>query len=154
MRRHDREITEITEILSIIDHCKVIRIAMIDDSRPYLVPLNFGYSYEDGEFTFFCHGALEGRKIDVLRRNPTAFFEMDCNHELVSDALACGHSYRYSSIMGNATARFLEGDEKLSALGAIMRHQTGRDFEITAEQAQSVAVFALKAADLSAKARK
>ena len=44
MRRSDREITDLGEILSIINDCKVIHLAMVDDGEPYLLPLNFGYA--------------------------------------------------------------------------------------------------------------
>ena len=78
MRRSDREITDLDEILSIINDCKVIHLAMVDDGEPYLLPLNFGYTCEGGAFSFFCHSAREGRKLDILRKNPTVAFEMDC----------------------------------------------------------------------------
>ena len=75
MRRSDREITDLNKIISIINDCKVIHLAMLDDGEPYLLPLNFGYTYEDGAFSFFCHSAREGRKLDILRKNPTVAFE-------------------------------------------------------------------------------
>ena len=53
MRRSDREITDLGEILSIINDCKVIHLAMVDDGEPYLLPLNFGYACEGGAFSFF-----------------------------------------------------------------------------------------------------
>lgn len=68
MRRSDREITDLGEILSIINDCKVIHLAMVDDGEPYLLPLNFGYACESGAFSFFCHSAREGRKLDILRK--------------------------------------------------------------------------------------
>ena len=84
MRRSDREITDLGEILSIINDCKVIHLAMVDDGEPYLLPLNFGYACEGGAFSFFCHSAREGRKLDILRKNPIVAFEMDCRGELQS----------------------------------------------------------------------
>ena len=74
MRRNDREITDLNEILSIINDCKVIHLAMIDAGDPYLLPLNFGYACENGVFSFFCHSAREGRKLDIcakIRRLPS-----------------------------------------------------------------------------------
>ena len=56
MRRNDREVTDIQEIRALIDECKVIRLAMINGDKPYVVPLNFGYTYENGAFTFYFHG--------------------------------------------------------------------------------------------------
>ena len=51
MRRNDREITDSREILSIVNECKVIRLAMLDEQGlPYIIPLNFGYRFADGVF--------------------------------------------------------------------------------------------------------
>ena len=79
MRRNDREITDSREILSIVNECKVIRLAMLDEQGlPYIIPLNFGYRFADGVFTFYCHSAREGHKLELLRRDPRVSFEMDC----------------------------------------------------------------------------
>ena len=43
MRRKDREITDIEELLAVVSRCKVCRLAMAENNRPYVVPLNFGY---------------------------------------------------------------------------------------------------------------
>ena len=79
MRRSDREITDLPEILLIINGCKVIHLAMIDDGEPYLLPLNFGYACENGAFSFFCHSAREAEvfairadKLAPRRRSRTA----------------------------------------------------------------------------------
>ena len=93
MRRSDREITDLNEIISIINDCKVIHLAMLDDGEPYLLPLNFGYTYEDGAFSFFCHSAREGRKLDILRKHPTVAFEMDCRGALDEHDVACQCGY-------------------------------------------------------------
>ena len=136
MRRSDREITDLGEILSIINDCKVIHLAMVDDGEPYLLPLNFGYACEGGAFSFFCHSAREGRKLDILRKNPTVAFEMDCRGAL-----------------DEHDVEFLDGEEKLVALTSLMRHMAGREDQFTEQQARTVEVFAVRADKLSAKAK-
>ncbi len=153
MRRADREITAPNDILSIINDCKVIHLAMIDGGEPYLLPLNFGYAYENGAFSFFCHSAREGRKLDILRRNPTVAFEMDCRGALDEHAAACRCGYYFASVTGVGRVEFLDGEEKLAALTALMRHMAGREDRFTPEQARVVEVFAVRAVKLSAKAR-
>ena len=69
MRRSDREITFIEEKLAVIEKNKVMRLAMADNGRPYVVPLNYGYTYENGTLTIYFHCAAEGRKIDILKTN-------------------------------------------------------------------------------------
>ena len=153
MRRADREIKDLGEILSIIKDCKVIHLAMMDGAEPYLLPLNFGYAYENGCFSFYIHSAREGRKLEVLRRNPTVAFEMDCRGELEEHAAACQCGYYFASVTGVGHVEFLDGAEKLAALSALMRHMAGRKDVFTEEQARTVEVFAIRADKLSAKAK-
>ena len=72
MRRKDREVTDLGAIGRIIGDCKVLRLGMVDGRRPYVVPMNFGFDLRDGVLELYCHSALEGRKIEILRRNPNA----------------------------------------------------------------------------------
>ena len=72
----------------------------------------FLYAVEDGAFTFYCHGAKEGKKLDVIRKNASVAFEMDCQNALQHGETACTHSYYYVSVLGEGKAEILEGDEK------------------------------------------
>ena len=130
MRRKDREVTDIEKIEEILDACKVSRIGLMDQGKIYIVPMNHGYSLEDGRLVLYYHGANEGKKLELVKENPQVGFEMDCGHELVEGRLACQHSYHYASIIGNGEARVItEPEEKLKALAVIMKHQTGKEFQ-------------------------
>ena len=67
MRRKDREITGRENIEPILRACKTCRVAMIADGAPYVVPLNFGYTWDDDGLTLYFHSGLKGKKIDALR---------------------------------------------------------------------------------------
>lgn len=152
MRRNDREL-DFAAILSLLDRCRIVRLAMIDGAEPYIVPLNFGYTCTDGRITLYCHSANEGRKLDVMRANPLVGFEMDTDYRLLEHEEACHHSNLFSSVIGTGEFEMLEGDEKKTALCVLMRHQTGRDFCFTDEQAASVAVFAIRVKTITGKAK-
>jgi len=92
MRRNDRAVDSLTEITSILEDCQVCRLAMCDEDMPYIVPLNFGYTLTDGVLTLYFHCAPEGRKVDILRRNPRVCFEMDIPRELTTGDIACAYS--------------------------------------------------------------
>ena len=154
MRRANRETTDLNEIKKIVDECKVLRIATKDEEGLYVVPLNFGYSYENGKFTFYFHSAKEGRKIDAFKANEQVAFEMDCEHELLDAGKACGYSYKFASIIGTGSITFLEGEEKLDALSILMKHQTGKNFTFNEKMAKDVAVCSLSAEKLTAKANR
>ena len=155
MRRSDRELRDPGQLLEIIDACKVFRLAMAAEGRPYLVPLNFGYAYEGGQFEFYFHSALQGRKLDLLRQNPQVCFELDCGHALVPADLPCGYSYRYASVIGEGTVELVEEPaRKVLYLQRLLRHQTGQDFPLQEEQAASVAVGRILVHSLTGKAHR
>lgn len=145
MRRKDREITDIGQLLQVVDACKVCRLAIWDEEGPYLVPLNFGYRYEGGRLELFFHSAAEGRKIRAINGKPRVAFEMDSGHALIPGETACQYSYAYRSIIGTGTAELLEDPEaKKAALERIVEHQTGQRLAVPMEAAH-VAVFRLTA---------
>lgn len=113
----------------------------------------FLYAVEDGAFTFYCHSAKEGKKLDVIRKNASVAFEMDCQNALQHGETACTHSYYYASVLGEGKAEVLEGDEKCKGLSALMLHMAGRNDVFTAEMADKVAVIAIRVDALTAKKR-
>ena len=130
MRRTDREVKDAEGILQIIESCKVCRIGMMDGEKIYIVPVNFGYIYEDEKLVLYFHGAREGKKLELIQKNPAVGIELDGAHELVTGKTACEYSYHYASLVGNGRAQIVtEPEEKLMALALIMKHQTGKEFE-------------------------
>lgn len=154
MRRKDRELTELGEILQVVERCKVCRLAMADAAGLYLVPMNFGYAYVEGRLELYFHSAREGRKVAALRAAPQVCFEMDCDAEVYAQnaEIPCTYSCRFLSVIGNGTAEFLEEPaQKAAALEAILRHQTGRSFAFREAMTQNVAVFRVVAHEFSGK---
>lgn len=155
MRRKDREVTNIEEQLSILNDCKVCRIAVQDAQGLYIVPLSFGYSYDEGRLTLYFHSAPSGRKIRAIEENGSVAFEMDCRHRLIEAENACGYGCTFGSIIGSGTASIVrDTKEKQKALSRLMKHQTGKDFVFDGRQADAVTVFRLDATDFSVKERR
>ena len=50
MRRRDREVTEHSEIMHILDSGKVLHLGLVDQGRPYIVPMNYGYVFEGEKY--------------------------------------------------------------------------------------------------------
>lgn len=152
MRRKDREITETEEIRGIIDKCKVCHLAMTDEGRPYVVPLNFGYILENGVLTLYFHSAKEGRKIDILRETHDVCFDMACEGKLAFFENACNSGYYFESVLGFGKVYFVEDvKEKCEALSLIVKHQANRDIAFTEKQAESVCVFKAVSSDFTGK---
>lgn len=126
MRRKEREITSIDEIEAIIGRCDVCRIALTDENIPYIVTMNFGYTGGERKKLFF-HSAGQGRKIDIIRKNSHACFEMDTDHNLTGGREACDFSMKYSSVVGWGDIYIISDDkERREGLNAIMKHYSNR----------------------------
>ena len=127
--RREREITDINEIRGILDRAKIVRVGMVDGGKPYVVPMNYGYTLEGEKLTLYLHGAKSGRKLDVLRKAPDVFVEMDTDVTPFEGRTACHYGICYSSLMGEGKAEIIEDAEgKKQALTILMKTQTGKDF--------------------------
>lgn len=129
MRRKDREVSGRDQIKAIIKACKVCRIAMIAAGKPYVVPMCFGYEWDDNGLTLWFHSGLKGKKLDAMRENSAICFEMDVEDGVISGGdVACKHSYAFSSVIGEGNMRFAQNaEEKRHGLNCIMQHLTGRE---------------------------
>ena len=155
MRRADLEVKDRQDILSILNHCTVGHLALVDpQGQPYLVPMNYGWEEKDGVVHIYMHSAKEGRKLDILAKNPLVCFEADCNHELLVARNACSYSFKYESVMGWGKVRVVEDmEEKLRGLTLLMKHQTGEDFTFEPKHTAIVEVLCLDLEQLTGKRR-
>ncbi len=156
MRRKDREITDINEILGIIAKADILHLGLFDGEYPYVVPLHYGFSYEDGALAFYMHGAREGHKLDLIRENPNVCIELENGVEMISGGdVACAYGAYFASVIAKGRASVVtEDEEKIKGLKLLMENQTGRSFEISAKMAAAVAVIKVEVDSFTAKARK
>ena len=155
MTRREREVTDINKIIEILDKSKVVHVGMVDGDEPYVVPMNYGYVFENGKLIIYLHGARRGRKLDVMRANPKVFFEMECDIVPFEGDIACRYGITYSSVMGRGIAEIIDEDaeEKKKALSVLMKTQTGRDFEFEDKMVAFVSVIKITASEFTAKYR-
>ena len=154
MTRREREVTDLEEIIGILDRAKIVHVGMVDGDRPYVVPMNYGYIMTEGKLTLYLHGAPRGRKLDVLRANPNVFVEIDTDIIPFEGEVACKYGLCYSSIMGEGVAEIVEETEqKKRALSLLMKTQTGKDFEFDDKMVSVVSVIKIEVAEYTAKKR-
>jgi nitroimidazol reductase NimA-like FMN-containing flavoprotein (pyridoxamine 5'-phosphate oxidase superfamily) len=153
MRREDRRIGDVGEVVAVVGSSDVCRIALCDGDTPYIVPMNFGYEYADGALTLYFHCAVEGRKLDLIRRNPKACFEMDGGHELVSGEEACAFTMEYESVIGSGVISICEErEDKIYALKKIMeKYAPGRDFDYPDKALAMICTLKLEVSEFSGK---
>ena len=108
--RRKKQALSIAETLEILQTCTSGVLAVSgDEGYPYTVPVS--HVYHDGRLFFHC--ALEGHKIDGIRRNDRVSFCIIAKDEIIPDKFAT--AYRSAIIFGRA--RILQKDaEKRFAL--------------------------------------
>ena len=144
MRRRDREITDKQEILEVMRKCDVCRIALHDGDYPYIVPLNFGLQVENDMPVLYFHGALEGKKYELIEKDNRASFEMDCGHQLILDKAQGNCAMEYESVIGQGYIEMLNEEEKYEALRILMKQYRREDFPFNEKVIPMTAVFRLR----------
>ena len=122
MRQKNREIKDFNEIIEVMKRCDVCRLALSDGGYPYILPLNFGMEVVEEKIKLYFHSALEGYKVDLIKKDNRASFEMDCRHQLQYFEEKGYCTMSYESVIGSGCIRILDEDEKLYALKKLMNH--------------------------------
>jgi len=148
MRRKDREITDRIYMESILSRVSVCRLALADGNEPYVVPVCFGY--EDG--TIFFHSATEGKKMDIIRKNPRCCIEVDITPGPIQGENPCKWEMEYESVICTGTARTLETfSEKCAAMKCIFRHYAGTEHPFSEKELERVALVKIPVESMTGK---
>jgi len=154
MRRHDREITEFNQIIQIMEACQVCRLALHNGDYPYILPVNFGMAVDGTQVTLYFHGAREGTKYDLIRADPRASFEMDCETMLCSDRAAGNCTMSYRSVIGQGVLSFvIDEAEKIRALDILTAHYHPEGFAYDSAMIPATVVYKLTVERMTAKFR-
>ena len=152
MRKSDREIKSKEEIIDIIKRCDVIRLAFNNGDYPYILPLNFGFEVKNDKVIFYLHSALEGTKVDIMKKDNRASFEMDTKHELQYYEERGYCTMSYESIIGRGRIRILPEDEKMNALKKLMGHyHKSEDTYFNPAAISRTLVYSLEVEEMTAK---
>lgn len=148
MRRKDREITDRAEMEAILSEAQVCRLALLEGSAPYIVPLCFAYA----DNTVWFHSAREGKKISLIQTNPQCCVEVDITGGPVPDDRPCGWEFRYRSVICTGTACIVEGyGEKKKGLSLILRHYGAGEYDFTEPELDRVCVVRIDITGMTGK---
>lgn len=154
MRRSDREVTDFREMINIIEKSDVCRIAFHNGEYPYILPLNFGVEIKEEQVVLYFHGAIEGKKYDLMEKDNRVSFEMDCGHQLITREDQGSCTMTYESVIGRGTLEDVPEEEKYDALMCLMRHYHKEDFAFRKEVMAQTRVFRLIVQEMTGKRRK
>ncbi len=148
MRRNDKKIESAADLAELLRNGELCYLSMVDDGKPYVVPLNYGYLDE----TLYFHSAPEGRKIDILRKNPQVCFCVVPDHQLIEGVKGCSWSASYRSVMGTGRATILtEPAEKKVGLKILMAQYSDREYEFSDSDLERIVVIRVDIEEMSGK---
>ena len=154
MTKRERQITDPDQIRDILEKGKVLHLGLAVDNEPYVVPMNYGYTMEQGKLTLYLHSAVRGKKLDMIRENPTVFFEMNCDLIPFEGPVPCRYGLSYSSLMGQGHARIIDDpEEKQEAMTRLMKTQSGKNFSFNEKLVSIVSVIRIDVSEYTAKHR-
>jgi len=128
MRRNDRVVNDINDIYGILKRCTTINLGMNAGDYPYVIPMTFGCSLEDGKITVYFHCASEGRKIDLLKEDSRVCVEGHIYDRIVNkdnnDITAL-----YESVIGFGKAEYIDDPkEKVEAIKIMLAQYDSSGF--------------------------
>jgi len=134
MHRSDKLINDPQIIEQILNESSICRIGFSIDGEAHIVPVNFGYMNNK----LYIHSAPEGQKIDFIKKNNRICFEMELDHEIIKDKVACKWTTKYRSVIGYGTISIIhEKSQKINGLNIIMSKYGGPDKNSYSESALS-----------------
>lgn len=144
-------IVDQNEIDEIIKKCQVCYVSMVDENNmPYVLPFNFGYN----NGVIFLHSSRKGKKIDILKKNPSVCIAFSTDHQLryQSEQMACSYSMKYRSVLAFGKVEFVEEmDQKIEFLNTVMANYTDRDFKYNEPSLREVCTYKVKVEKFTAK---
>lgn len=121
MRRKDREVTDPEQIFDILNRCDTMTLAMNGGTEPYVIPMTFGCTLEDGRITVYFHSARGGRKWEILNRDPHVSVEAHLYYKTVQEG--SGITAKYESVIGTGVAEPVEDKgDKVAAFRVMLDH--------------------------------
>ena len=121
MRRKNREVADMNEILDILRCCDTIRLGLTGADGPYVVPVSFGLDLSGEKPVVYFHCARKGMKVDLLASDKRVCIEGDIF--LGYEVETHGITTRYESAIGFGECEVVEDNaEILKGLQLICEH--------------------------------
>lgn len=115
MRRKDRE-RDVEFALKVIDRCEYGTVAF-QGEEPYCLPLSLVRVEQD----LYFHCALEGKKLDLLRRGPKVCVSFVSHNQAAEDDFT---TYFCSAVVMGVASEVTDDGEKICALRALCEKLT------------------------------
>lgn len=74
MRRSERRIDDIAEMIEILRDAEYGHLALVDGGRPYLVALNYGFTADGSRITLYFHWCAGGAQARLHQKKSCRLF--------------------------------------------------------------------------------
>ncbi|WP_321288353.1 pyridoxamine 5'-phosphate oxidase family protein [uncultured Sunxiuqinia sp.] len=138
------------EIDKVIRACKTCFVAMSDDDRPYVLPMNF--ALEDD--TIILHSAQKGRMWETIKKNPNICINWTLGEELAWQDVSVGCSYRVKSksVVVEGEVEIVDDyDEKYRLLKIVMAQYSNREFKFSKPAVVNVGIMKVRIKNIKGK---
>ena len=155
MLTNEREITDFDTIDRVLNSSRVCRIALMNGEHPYIIPMCFGYDLEGGKLELYFRCEEKGKKLDLIKQNNNAAFEIDKLYDIVKREEFYGFSApSFHSITGTGEIEVITGIEKITGLEFIMKKygEFTDNAKLPEQVLNSIAVLKLTADEFCCKA--
>ncbi len=139
------------EMEDLLHQEKAGRLGLSYQDNPYVIPLCFVYHQE----ALFFHCSLKGKKMDYLRGNCRACFQVDQVGEIISTEKPCKFNLNFRSVLVEGAVSIVTRDEeKLLALQQLIKKFAGSEIadRLTPKDLRKVQVLKLTIQSLSGRA--
>lgn len=154
LTKREYQITNEAEIRQILDTANVLHLGLAVEGEPYVVPMNYGFTLEEGKLTLYVHSAVKGKKLDMIQANPKVYFSIDTDRIPFEGKVPCQYGLSYRAVSGWGKAAIVEDvEEKKQAMTTLMKTQTGKDFSFEDRLVSIVAAIRIDVAEFTAKHR-
>ena len=157
MRRFKQQLTQEKCIEILINEPHGVLSLISDTGYPYGFPITHWYDEKNGHIYF--HGAKEGRKHDLIKRNNKVSFVMENIYDIITGPQvgACECTMEFECVMGTGIIEYVSENEKVTSLTTMLRHyniKEGKNYHFHYEVVPKIHVLRLHVNSLSAKKRK
>ena len=132
------------KIIDMLKSTEIGRLALFDEKYPYIIPMN--HVYYDG--TLILHGSFTGKKIDLIKLNGNAGYEIDypVKELKVNKKLVKTCHLEYESVVLSGEILEIEDSAKRHELLSIVTAEYGLPFQHGNEARCNAMVFHIHSA--------
>jgi hypothetical protein len=138
------------EIDEIIKSCKTCYVAMSENDRPYVLPMNFAL---EGDVVIL-HSAQSGRMWETMQKNSLVCINWTLGEDLAwqDERSACSYRVKSKSVVVEGSVEFVDDyNEKERCLHLLMAHYSNREFKFNAPAVKNVGIMKVHIENISAK---